>query len=78
MGLLWFQDELKNKRQEKEEQVKLMIDSVAAEELDNLRRKHKSLLEENNDLSVKVAYLMNLLNPDSGVWKWTNLLSKVT
>ena len=42
------------KRVEKEQEVKLMIDSAAAQELEKLRRKHKSLLEENNQLSVKV------------------------
>merc|ERR1740128_332894 len=31
-----------------------MIDSVAAEELETLRKKHKHLLEENNELSIKV------------------------
>ena len=31
-----------------------MIDTVAAEELDQLRRKHKILIEENNELSIKV------------------------
>lgn len=39
---------------EKEQEVKLMIDGVAAQELDTLRKKHKMLLEENNQLSVKV------------------------
>lgn len=39
---------------EKEQEVKLMIDSVAAEELENLRKKYRSIVEENNQLSVKV------------------------
>lgn len=42
------------RRVEKEQEVKLMIDGVAAQELDTLRKKHKTLLEENNQLSVKV------------------------
>ena len=46
--------------QEKEAEVKLMIDSVAAEELESLRRKHKLLLDENNELSVKVIELESL------------------
>ena len=48
------QEEIKTKRMEKEAEVKLMIDSVAAEELETLRKKHKHLLEENNELSIKV------------------------
>ena len=52
--LIDLQDEMKTKRLEKEQEVKLMIDSVAAQELDQLRRKHKLLIEENNELSIKV------------------------
>jgi len=44
----------KEKIQEKEHSVKLMIDSVAAAELDALKKKHKSTIEENNELSIKV------------------------
>ena len=52
---------------EKEQEVKLMIDSVAAEELENLRKKHKNLIEENNELSIKVGtqicFLLKELQP---------------
>jgi len=44
----------KEKIQEKEQSVKLMIDSAAAAELDALKKKHKSTIEENNELSIKV------------------------
>jgi len=44
----------KEKIQEKEQSVKLMIDSVAAAELDTLKKKHKTTIEENNELSIKV------------------------
>jgi len=44
----------KEKIQEKEQSVKLMIDSVAAAELDTLRKKHKETINENNELSIKV------------------------
>lgn len=39
---------------EKEQSVKLMIDSAAATELEALRGRMKSVVEENNDLSVRV------------------------
>ena len=42
------------KRVEKEQEVKLMIDNVAAQELENLRNKYRILVEENNHLSIKV------------------------
>jgi len=50
------EENLKKKEviKEKEHSVKLMIDSVAAAELESLRSKHKALLEENNELSLKV------------------------
>jgi len=44
----------KEKIQENEQSVKLMIDSVAAAELDTLRKKHKETINENNELSIKV------------------------
>ena len=39
----------------KEERVKLMIDEAAASELEALRVKYKSVVDENNSLSVKVG-----------------------
>jgi len=50
------EENLKKKEmiQEKEHSVKLMIDSVAAAELDTLRKKHKETINENNELSIKV------------------------
>jgi hypothetical protein len=39
---------------DKEERVKLMIDEAAATELEALRVKYKSMVDENNALSVKV------------------------
>jgi len=39
---------------EKEQSVKLMIDSAAATELEALRGRMKNVVEENNDLSVRV------------------------
>ena len=59
---------MKAKMAEKEQEVKLMIDSVAAEELENLRKKHKNLIEENNELSIKVGtrimfFLLKELQP---------------
>jgi len=44
----------KEKIQEKEQSVKLMIDSVAAAELDALKKKHKTTIDENNELCIKV------------------------
>ena len=44
----------KEKMQEKEQSIKLMIDSVAAAELDALKKRHKTMIEEYNDLSIKV------------------------
>eukprot|EP00092_Neocalanus_flemingeri_P040426 GFUD01044027.1.p1 GENE.GFUD01044027.1~~GFUD01044027.1.p1 ORF type:complete len:857 (+),score=378.83 GFUD01044027.1:68-2638(+) len=44
----------KEMNQEKEHSVKLMIDSVAAAELDSLRKKHRETVNENNELSIKV------------------------
>merc|ERR1719481_311570 len=50
------EEEVKRKgaQLESSQSVKLMIDSVAARELDTLRRKHKELIQENNELSQKV------------------------
>jgi len=50
------EENLKKKEiiQEKEQSVKLMIDSAAAAELDTLKKKHQALLNENNDLSITV------------------------
>ena len=45
---------LKEKIQEKEQSVKLMIDSAAAAELETLKKKYKEAIDENNDLSIKV------------------------
>ena len=39
---------------EKEQSVKLMIDTAAATELDGLRARIKTVVEENNELSVKI------------------------
>jgi len=47
-------EEMKAKMVEKEQEVKLMIDSATASELELIKKKHKSLLDENNELSVKV------------------------
>eukprot|EP00090_Calanus_glacialis_P038399 TRINITY_DN6701_c0_g1_i4.p1 TRINITY_DN6701_c0_g1~~TRINITY_DN6701_c0_g1_i4.p1 ORF type:complete len:807 (+),score=340.83 TRINITY_DN6701_c0_g1_i4:80-2500(+) len=44
----------KEKIQENEQSVKLMIDSVAAAELDALKKKHKTTIDENNELCIKV------------------------
>ena len=45
---------MKAKMVEKEQEVKLMIDSATAGELEALKKKHKKIVDENNELSVKV------------------------
>merc|ERR1712098_763633 len=60
MGLISkakMEEESKRKKemiQEKEQSVKLMIDSAAAAELETLKTKYKEAIDENNHLSVKV------------------------
>ena len=49
-----FKRKLQSK--DKEERVKLMIDEAAATELEALRVKYKSMVDENNSLSVKVQF----------------------
>merc|ERR1719348_2472541 len=52
-----MEEESKRKKemiQEKEQSVKLMIDSAAAAELETLKTKYKEAIDENNHLSVKV------------------------
>ena len=50
------EEEVKKKgaEQEAEISVKLMIDSAAATELDTVRRRQREVVQENNELSVKV------------------------
>merc|ERR1719209_2766209 len=56
-------EEIKRKgaEQEAEQSVKLMIDSVAAAELDNVRKRQKEVVQENNELSQKVQSLQQEL-----------------
>jgi len=56
-------EEIKRKgaEQEAEQSVKLMIDSVAAAELDTVRKRQKEVVQENNELSQKVQSLQQEL-----------------
>jgi len=52
-----FHSSRKLQSKDKEERVKLMIDEAAATELEALRVKYKSMVDENNSLSIKVNIL---------------------
>jgi len=67
----------KEKIQEQEQSVKLMIDSVAAAELETLKKKHRATIEENNDLSIKVQNNeKELLSYQSSVSDMKELIAK--
>ena len=76
LHLILFKEEMKAKMVEKEQEVKLMIDSATASELELIKKKHKSLLDENNELSVKVSrskFLPFLLFSTSFQWERNKL-----
>ena len=74
------EEEIKMKKQinqEKEQSVKLMIDSAAAAELESLKKKYKETIDENNELSVKVQHNeTELLSYESSLSELKETLAK--
>ena len=74
------EEESKRKKeivQEKEQSVKLMIDSAAAAELETLKSKYKEAIDENNELSVKVqSNEKDLLKYESSLSELKGTLAK--
>ena len=67
----------KEMNQEKEQSVKLMIDSAAAAELETLKSKYKEAIDENNELSVKVqSNEKDLLRYESSLSELKETLAK--